>query len=287
MGEKAVMEYKEYGLTLTQWRYILFTMVIASVAYTLTFPVKLPAPIDPRSQGFFNTIDTLTPNDVVLIIPDCGFIPFHVNTPGMRAVMSLITQKHASFVTIIFAVTAEVGMKQFYTNAQPIIDKAGYIYGVDYVNLGYAAGMETAMAAFARDIHKLFATDAYKTPLTDLPLMKRVLTAKDFSLVYVISDQVWESLGEIRQIVTAYGLKGVFMGGQGMDVSWAPWYPYPIVGLATGFRGMAEMEMLCKVTGTGVARLSGIHFFNFVVTFGLILGNVFLFYPKIKKGRKK
>jgi hypothetical protein len=56
-------------------------------------------------------------------------------------------------------------------------------HGEDFVNLGYLAGLETAMSAFARDIRGIIKHDARGNSLDALSIMKNINSRKECSSV--------------------------------------------------------------------------------------------------------
>lgn len=279
-------EYKELGLTLTRWRYVLFTLSVILVSAVIINPFPIIGKVDPKVESYFNAVNALTSGDIMLVDPATNMVPFQLENPGIIAHATFIAKKHIPFVMIAFTVGGPTMIARFVTNIKPILDAAGYVYGVDYVNLGYIPGGEPGVAAFCRDIWALTPTDTYGTPISDIPLMKRVRTASDFKLFWYMGSGIYESLGYIRQIIDPYKLPAVFLGGAGMDVPWSPYYPYSVVGMAVGTRGMAELEVVFKVTGTGIARLTGVHMINFVVTLAVVLGNAIMVYTKMKERKE-
>jgi hypothetical protein len=145
-------------------------------------------------------------------------------------------------------------------------------YGVDYVNLGFAAGFETAMSAFASDPHSLVTADFYGTPVSDIPIMNDFHGLDDLKLIAFTTStsqdhyiRQWTGydamvVGCIQSLY--YSVMNVYMGtGQ-------------IVGFINGLRGSAEYELLTRELGVGVLTMDQASITHLYAIFLLVIGNI-------------
>jgi hypothetical protein len=160
---------------------------------------------------------------------------------------------------------------------QPIAEKTGYVYGRDWVNLGYikppADNPALLIDAFCRDIYKTRPVDFYGTSVADIPLMQKVKTAKDIYMVFGInytSPLEWMSIGKSQHgLLVAFGCAAIM----------APYY-YVYVdsgqlsGLLTGNRGAYEYESLTGMYGMGRKVMMTFAFGLCFIIVAVLLGNL-------------
>jgi len=155
------------------------------------------------------------------------------------------------------------------------IDTHGKQYGIDFVDLGYVPGGETAMSAFAGDVWKTFPVDYRKNPIDTLPIMANVKTAKDFSFLISIAAGSPGVPEFIRQIQEPY--KVPFAAGL-VAITVPITMPYlqsgQMVGLLGGLRGAAEYEQLLDFKGTAVRAMDAISFSHLVVLVFVLIANI-------------
>jgi hypothetical protein len=170
------------------------------------------------------------------------------------------------------------------TTLLPRINKYGAQYGVDYVNLGYIAGVaDVAEAAFATSLRKVISVDfVTKKPLDDLPIMKGVNTLADFKLVIHIG----MAEDPVRQYYTPFKIP-LLVGTYGMM---GPHYiPYidtgQLSGMIVGLRGAAEYEYLVGFVGEGLQGADALSMTHLLVAIFVVLGNVYYLYQT--RGRTK
>jgi hypothetical protein len=119
-----------------------------------------------------------------------------------------------------------------------------YVYGVDYVNLGYLAGDAVAISQMSSDIRKARPQDARGTNLDQLPIMTGVTSVKDMALIVNASagfpgGKEWVQYAATPQkIPIAVGCTGV------QSTQLFPYYPDQLLGLVTGIRGAIEYESM-------------------------------------------
>ena len=141
------------------------------------------------------------------------------------------------------------------------------------MNLGYIPGLETAMAAFAKDVQGTGAADMYGTPVSKLPVMSGLMTAKDFSLI--IYNTGVDAGAMIRQYVSVYGNKMVVTAGMGWVTGLAPYVDSgQLAGIVPGVIGGAEYELLMKSPGAGLGITDGLTLGFLLLAILAVVGNV-------------
>jgi hypothetical protein len=116
------------------------------------------------------------------------------------------------------------------------------VYGEDYVNLGFKAGAQGLINTLLLNMRTMYTADARGTPIDDLPIMKRVLTLRDFDFIMNFSagkpgTKEWiQFAGDPGDIPVASGSTAV------QAPLLYPYYPSQMVGLMGGLKGAAEYE---------------------------------------------
>lgn len=254
-------------------REILYVLVIISMIVPLLRPMGLPIVISPQTRSLFDSLNTLEPGDVMLEFVDwsAGSMSFH--QPGCLAVSYLAVERGAKLVFLSTSPEGPLMYDLMIEKFQPVLDEANYVYGEDYVYLGYVAGLETALAAIASDIRSAFSTDYFGAPLDEIPLMENVNDYADYSMI--ISYTMGSPESFVRQFNTQHGVITHIHCGEMMTPTILPfWASGQITGLLNGGVGAAEMEVLVKRPGDAVKLTDVYSFSNILVFVFLLVGNV-------------
>ncbi len=164
---------------------------------------------------------------------------------------------------------------------RPIAGEAGYVYGRDWVNLGYVpgpppgtrGGLGVIIEGMCRDFHRTFPRDRDGTAVGSLPLMQRVHTHADVHLFLCITYQAnddWMSV-----------VPGIFGGRFApgcMSIVGPYFYPYfdshQVVGMLVGNRGAAEYELLLGSPARGTKLTMAGSFGSCAVLLAALVGNL-------------
>jgi len=250
-------------------RKIIFLLLIIFSFLPVIFPLGLPVPIQEITKLSFDALDELSPGDLIAISFDYAGGSAAELYPQNLVMMKHALDKDLRIITIAFA----IGGPEM---AEKCIRESGYEsakeYGVDYVNLGYAAGFETAMSAFASDPHSLLAKDFYGTPLENIPIMDDFHNIEDLKFIafttstsqdHYIRQWTGYSTKVVGCIQSLYfSVMNVYMGtGQ-------------IVGFINGLRGSAEYELLSNHLGVGVMTMDQASVTHLYAILLLVVGNI-------------
>jgi len=268
-------------------RRVIFLVTFLIVALPLVRPIGLPIPIGPMTQAFYDTVEKLKPGDVVMISFDYSAAVLAEQYPQSKSAIAHVLAKGAKIVAVCFWPDAPT----FIDNA--ITDVLGKAqdhpkYGVDFINLGWVAGGETAMASFGKDIHATCAKDHYGKPIGALPLMKDVKSAKDFKLVIALSTGTPGYRELVRQIQAPYAIPLVVGVTAVTAPEVRPYFPQQIGGVLEGLAGAAEYEILLKrygYVGTLSAPMDAQSLGHLLVIFFVVLGNIGFVLKKYGKAK--
>jgi len=260
-------------------RYIFLLLIILSFIPVL-MPLGLPVPIESATQESYDALESISTGDIVCVTFDYAGGSAAELYPQNLVILRHALTKDLRVVTVSFA----IGGPEM---AEMCLEESGYTatkeYGIDYVNLGFAAGFETAMSAFATNPHTLFAADFYGTPLDNVPLMDEVHNIED--LKYVAFTTSTSQDHYIRQF-TGYSTKVV---GCIQSLYFSVMKVYmgtgQLEGFINGLRGSAEYELITNELGVGVMTMdqaSVTHLYGIIL---LIVGNIGFFALRAREKR--
>jgi hypothetical protein len=260
----------------------LYGLMVLALIVPLIFPVPIPTGgISPPTRAAFELLDSCPPDRVVVIDSSWDAGSASENRLQFETVVRHLCSRGTRFVITSIGITP-FGPEFANSIAAPLAAEAGYVYGVDWVNLGYVAGPPGSVTRGAlgvviercgRDFHAAFPTDWRGTRVAELPLMERVHSYRNVHAFGVITYQANEDWMSV--------VSGVF-GGKFwigcMSIAAPAFYQYlhsgQLNGMLAGTRGAAEYEHLLGRRGlAGKLGMAGA-FGNCVVILAALVGNV-------------
>lgn len=241
--------------------------------FLIFVPIGLPVPISNMTRILYDRVNALKPGAYVLMELDYGVENWgELGELNAAIVQQLMWQKVKIVAVATFSATGafnfERAVKEFVTVP------SDYKYGVDYVNLGFVAGGETAMSSLASNLKKTISADFYGTPLSQLSIMDKVNDISVFDIVIGICRNNDQFDGYARQFVQKYHVE-MYLCTAGMSGPQAmAYFPQTFKAILVSTRSGAEYELLIKKPGravTGLDVLSGITFIAIIL---IILGNI-------------
>lgn len=254
-------------------RKIIYVLMFALLAIPLVRPLGLPLAVSSMTRKAFDTIDGAPAGSVILMAVHISVGLWPEVEPGTLAMLKHLLGKPVRIVIVSWAADEPKLMEGALNKVADVAKANKKQYGVDFVNLGFVPGMETAMAAFAKDAHATTPTDMYGTPMSGLPMMTGIQSAKDFSLVVYITGS--DVAAMIRQYVSAYTSRMVVF----CTVGWVPSFmPYleagQLAGMVPGVSGGAQYELLIKSPGPGLATTDALSLGFLLLIVLAIVGNI-------------
>lgn len=162
--------------------------------------------------------------------------------------------------------------------AGPDFDSSKFIYGVDYVNLGYQAGNEFVIQRMGSSFEEMFPRDYAGNSCSDLPLMRGIHNFNDVDYVLNLSSGYpgvveWVQIGRDRY--------NVRLGAGVTAVSAPEIYPFyntgQLDGLLGGMRGAAEFEALTQHKDKGTKYMLSQTVAHTVIMLFILIGNLAYF----------
>jgi hypothetical protein len=259
-----------------RWLYVLLIVVVLA---PMVRPLGLPLKVSDRTREAFEIIDKLQPGDTVVF--DFGY--YVDGAPDVEPIAVALFDH-------LFAKGVRIVCTSYKNHGPMIIDKLtaphvakGKVYGTDFVSMGFLAGGETALAAWAQDIKKAFPKDWKGNDTSTLPILQGINSVADFDMFVFFTDdsaEVW-----VRQIsqykipliaaqltVTAPQAEPYLQSGQ-------------LTGILVGLRGAAEYEILTGLPGSAAAGMDAQSMAHLLLIGFILLGNAAYFIRRSQGGK--
>ncbi|HHW27550.1 MAG TPA: hypothetical protein GXX23_09525 [Firmicutes bacterium] len=273
---------KWFGDLDRRWLYLLVLFV---VIFPLVNPLGIPIEVTDGTRQFVEAVEKLKPGDRMLLVFDYSIGGGPDVGPQAEIVMAHAFSKGVKVVEVAFLEAGLIHAR----NAIDKWEKAGKVYGEDIILLGYAAGAETAISAFAQDVAQVFPTDIRGKPLSSYPIMEGIKTAADFDLIAEFATGIPGPPEWVRQVVTrsnvplACGVVAV-MGPQNV--------PYlqsgQLVGLlGGGLKSAAEYETAIGMPGLATAAMDAQSLGHVVIVLFVLMGNLLFWAERQEQKAKK
>lgn len=263
-------------------RRIIYVILLLVCFVPMAKPIGIPLQVNNSTQMVYDIVEGLNPaTDKVLFVmdysvggsadvhPQAVAVAKHLEKRGIPTVMVSFVDSGALFTEQIIAMLG---------------DKV--TYGVDVVNLGYMAGMETAVKAFVENPKTSFAVDYHGNQIASLPIMQDVNDIKDFSFIIDFQTGNPGYQDFLRQLPA-----GMSYAAGIVTVSVPNVMPYlssgQLSGLLQGLRGAAEYEVLLKEPGDGAAMMDAQSMAHMVIILFIVVGNAAYFLNKKTAAKPK
>jgi len=235
-----------------------------------------------KTMAVYNAIDKLPGGSIVLIGADFEAANRAEMVPQMEALVRHIMSRHLKIISISMWDQGPMFAERI---LRKIGAEEGLTYGVDYVNLGYAAGAQSMVRLLKDDIKAVYKTDFSGNKTGDLPILKYVNGAGDVSLMVDISDNPSGPTTYLEQIQSFK--KGFRLVCGLTAASVPPIMPYvesgQIEGYIIGLKGASEYEGLIGKKGLGTISLSAQSVGQTLILVFILIGNLaFLLTKRIK-----
>lgn len=235
-------------------RRIVYLLIAIGTILPLLIPIGLPVTITRPVSNLFDKIESLGPDDVVLLSFDYGPTTAPENTPMAEAVLRHCLERKIKLVVIALFPVGGVTM------AGEVLERIIAEYpqvqeGTDYVFLGYKDGGQAAMKQMGVAFANVFPSDNAGHPIGEIPLMQRVHNYAEIDLIVSLSTNV---IGEWwANLINAQFGTPVAIGATA--VSAPKYYAFldsgQMLGLLGGLKGASEYERLLIDGYSGLAPL--------------------------------
>lgn len=269
----------------THYRQEIYALLIIFGIFPYVYPLSLPLTISRDTLSFYNAINNLKQGSTVLVMYRWGSGNWGELGGCAIALNSQLAQRH---LKIVFSSMGTVGplLLERVIGMQTGGKAALGVYGVDWVDLGFAPGDEKMITAIMESPDGIWRTygqkDNYGNNFKDLPIMAGVRDHNSIDLVVVLTAN--GIISHVRQVYIPYKVP-ILCASIGVD--WPEVKTFidsgMVVGGVASLRGSAEYERLTGFLGPATSAIAGISF-NHVLLLGLlIVGNITYWYGKARK----
>lgn len=261
-------------------RYI-YLLAWIVVLFPLLNPLGLPIPISQDARTWYDYVENeINDGDVVLLAPMYGVSGMPELFPMTVATMKHLLTKDVSIIVVSFWTQGPLVFNTLLEQVDPA--DYGYVYGEDWIRLGYVPGSETAMGSFAASIHNTVTADYVEgRPLSSFPMMDDIQTGEDIDVIVSFETGTPGTPEWMRQFQAPFGTDQI-TGCIGVSVSGM--IPYVNSGqlkaLMPGLTVSAEYEILLEKPGLAVAGVDAVSTSHLYVTLLVIVGNLAYFMTK-------
>lgn len=258
-------------------RRILMWGVVIAVSIPYFVPVGLPIPMEPWAQDAIDYMESVPDGCTVLLDLSAALRVITELETGMKASAWYFTQRDIKIVGTCFYPD---GVLEWYSYVEPELIKAGYVYGEDYVFLGYIPGEATAVDRLAKSIRGVVTVDDNGTPLDELPLMANIDTWEDFEFVLAFGSG-WGPTAFVTYWYQPYGANIIpFSHMYGLTGYLNSWMAGFVPGTICGVRGSAEWANYLGLQSNAATTLDSVGLGHIIMIVMVILGNISYLYTK-------
>ncbi len=222
-----------------RWIFLLIAIV---VILPLLLPLGLPVNVTTEVQDLYDFIESIPDNGKPILIscdydpsvePECGPMAYAVFDHCFRTGKKVIGMSLLPEGAGLLAQAMNETSRQY-----DITD------GIDYVNMGLVPGYGISILKLGTEMHEIFVEDFNNKPITEIPLMQKVHSYDDLSLIVCIAGSAVVE----QWVAYANGRYHADVGAGVTAVMAADYYPFldtgQLVGLLGGLKGAAEYEKL-------------------------------------------
>jgi len=241
----------------------IFLLVWILVMIPLIFPLRLPLAVSPPVKQYYDEIETLQEGDIVLLSADFDPASAPELVPMLNASLTQLARRK---VKIVADCLWPGGPPLLEEGLRVVLEEEfGYVYGEDFVNLGFKEGREAVMLSMGNSIPGTFPVDFRGRNVADMPLMRRAQNLTSVTLLVNISAGYPGTKEWVQQASSRFNLRII----SGCTAVSAPeYYAYlqaeQLFGLLGGMAGAAEYENLVGISGPatkGMDAQSSVHIF--------------------------
>ncbi len=252
-------------------RRVIYAVVFLSLSIPLIWPIGLGVTVGPETQKLYDTVESLPAGSAVLVSMDTSPGGYGELASGATALLNHLARKEIRVIGMGFFDTGPSLLETALGGS----DYKNKEYGVDYVNLGYLAGNETAIAKMAKDIPGSFPRDYRGNLTSDLPAMEGISSAQDVALVITIASGTPGVPEWIRQVGDPMGVP---IATAIVAVNVPNMTPYvqsgQITGMIPSMKGAAGYESLMGISGLGIRGMDAQSISHITILGLVILGNI-------------
>lgn len=252
---------------------VVYVLVFILVVGPLISPIGLKIAVSPDTEEYYKAIDSLGPDDIVLLHLGTEYSGWNELAAGTTATVRLIVERGAKMAIIASHPEAVSIPDLIYSSLRTEMEENDYKYGEDTLNLGYIFPNEAAVASAAQDFHGLVRDD-YAGMSIEGTFLDDIHDGSDWSLIVDIQTGIWSD-AMVSHFYVTYGTRmAKHCIGVSVPAAKAQLDAGMLVGLLASLRGGAELETLIGAPGPGVAAMDAFSLVHYMVLVAVVIGNI-------------
>ena len=264
----------------------IFLFVLLALAVPMFLDLEFDLAVSKEVEELYEALDKLQPGSRVLMSFDYDPPSAPELQPMANAAVKFCLKKRLKLVIMGLWPQGPIQANKALLNAweSPEIDRSNYVYGVDYVNLGFQAGNEFVIQRMGSSFKEMFKKDYTGNRYEELPLTRGIKNFNDIDFSINFSAGYPGTVEWVQIAVDRYHLR---LGAGNTAVQAPQVYPYynagQVQGLLGGMRGAAEFESITEYQAKGTRFMFSQTIAHAVVMIFIVIGNIAFFII----GRKK
>jgi hypothetical protein len=263
------------------WRWARLRLVYLLVALAVIAPFLVGGiwswanlPVAPDVKGVYEAVEALPEGAAVLVAYDYDPATVGELRPQALALTHHLMARGLRIMTLSLLPEGPALAQDIFQQAAPAHPEV--IYGRNYINLGYLAGQEAALRAFARDPLDAVRRDyVTREPLADFAALKGVEGIEDVALIIELAGNQESPRRWIEQVGSRYDVGLVAGVTAAAEPQVRPYYQSgQLGGLISGLPGAAQYELLIRRPASGVASLGAQSAAHLVIILLALLGSL-------------
>ena len=269
-------------------RWIFLSIGLLVVVF-LKLPFRLAYSPNQQTRGFYQAVDKLESGSYFYLSVDYGPSSQAELLPMHEALVYHLLKKDVKIISSSVFETGPPMAEQVFKKVADRLKEEEGIHkqeGVDYINLGFKAGLDVALAKIGTSIPDTFPKDYRGNPTDEIPIMKGIENFDQIELLCSLSSGVPGARQWLQQVQTRYNVRML----AGVTAVMAPdlysfYQSRQLEGFLGGLVGAAEYEYLLKRPGLGMAGMNVQSLAHFLIVGFVVLGNILYFLDRRKKKR--
>ena len=266
-------------------RRIIYLLIFILVLAPLMQPFILPIQVSSDTQLYDDQLNKLKKGDNVMFLIDSEFSGYMELQSGMLASLKILIQ-HQVNLCFIESHPEATGIPQLlFDQVKTLMTQNNYVYGVNYIDLGYVFPNEAAVASSAQDLHNIIRQDRNGNSIQGT-FLDKINTWQDWTLISEYTTGV-----QSEAIVRHYAQSGTPVVVNVIGVMVSTSMPYLAAGLykavLQSMRGGAELEYLISAPGPGLTAMNSFTLGHYMLMIAIVLGNIGYFGYRSEMNKKK
>jgi len=254
---------------------VLFIVVIGPLLY----PIGVPISVSPSTKKYYEVINSVGEGDIVFFTLNTEFSGYNEIQSGIIASMRVFIENGAKIVIAVGHPEATSIPDLIFHDLNTELTENGYVYGEDYISLGYIFPNEAAVASLAEDFQGSISQDWLGVPIAGT-FLEDVKTWEDIDFIADFSTGL-----ATTHLMNHFALRGTPMVVNVIGVMIPSSLNYVDTGvylaLLGSMRGGAELEYLTGHPASGLTAMDAFTFGHYMLIGFIIIGNLgYLMYTR-------